>query len=91
MEWNKLFAKNNYLGNTESYKSEKKKKQKIQSCHGQIILINNSQKGKEISNKYTTMCSKLPVMSDTEIKLTMKYYIIPIWLAKVKEKDSIMS
>lgn len=26
MEWNKLFAKNNYLGNTESYKSEKKKK-----------------------------------------------------------------
>lgn len=30
-------------------------------------------------------------MSDTEIKLTMKYYIIPIWLAKVKEKDSIMS
>ena len=26
-----------------------------------------------------------------EIKLTMKYHIIPIWLAKVKGKDSIVS
>ena len=26
MEWNKIFAKDNSLGNTEIYKSEKKKK-----------------------------------------------------------------
>ena len=37
------------------------------------------------------MCSKLLVMSDMKIKLTMKCHIIPICLAKVKEKDSIVS
>ena len=28
MEWNKIFAKDNSLGNTEIYESEKKKKKK---------------------------------------------------------------
>lgn len=57
-EQSKIFAKNSYLENTKWNK--------------QNILINNSQKWKKITNKLLKMYSKLPVMSDINIQITMK-------------------